>query len=157
MSEVRDFRIEIPEEELADLRSRLERTRWPDAETPDDWSQGLPLSYARDLRDYWLNEYDWRARETYFNRFPQAITEMDGCDVHFIHCPSPHAQAVPLLITHGWPGSVVEFHKVTGGGRLSRCLPVAAGLWVFGQANNHGLGRGEDRRRVGRADDSPRL
>ena len=112
MSEIREFRIEIPEDELADLRGRLERTRWPDAETPDDWSQGLPLGYARELRDYWLNDYDWRTREAHFNQFPQAVTEIDGCDVHFIHCRSPHAQAVPLLITHGWPGSVVEFHKV---------------------------------------------
>jgi pimeloyl-ACP methyl ester carboxylesterase len=112
MSELKDYRISVADEALADLRSRLEQTRWPEAETPDDWSQGLPLSYARELRDYWLNDYDWRAREAQLNRFPQFVTEIDGLDVHFIHCRSPHEQAVPLIMTHGWPGSIVEFHKV---------------------------------------------
>ncbi|HEY5647594.1 MAG TPA: epoxide hydrolase, partial [Pseudomonadales bacterium] len=100
--------------DLADLNERLQRTRFPDAETPDDWSQGLPLAYARELRDYWLNDYDWRAREAYFNRFPQFTTVIDGLPIHFIHYRSPQADAFPLVITHGWPGSVVEFHKVIG-------------------------------------------
>ena len=112
MSDIREFRIEIAEADLQDLRTRLEQTRWPDAETPDDWSQGLPLAYAEELRDYWLNGYDWRAREAHFNRFPQFTTEIDGLDIHFIHRTSENPDAVPLLITHGWPGSVVEFHKV---------------------------------------------
>ena len=112
MSDIREFRIEIAEADLEDLRTRLEQTRWPDAETPDDWSQGLPLAYAEELRDYWLNDYDWRAREAHFNRFPQFSTEIDGLDIHFIHRLSENPDAVPLLITHGWPGSVVEFHKV---------------------------------------------
>ncbi len=112
MSEIEAFEIRISDEDLDDLRTRLERTRFPEAETPDDWSQGLPLSYAREIRDYWLNDYDWRTREAYFNRFPQYKTEIDGLAIHFIHCPSPHAEAVPLVITHGWPGSIVEFHKV---------------------------------------------
>ena len=112
MSSIEPFQISISNEDLEDLRSRLERTRFPEAETPDDWSQGLPLAYARTLRDYWLNDYDWRAREAYFNRFPQFTTEIDGLSIHFIHCQSPHPEAAPLLITHGWPGSVVEFHKV---------------------------------------------
>ena len=112
MSDIREFRIEIPQTDLDDLRTRLERTRWPESETPDDWSQGLPLNYARELQDYWLTHYDWRAREAHYNRFAQYVTAIDGLDIHFIHCESPHSQAVPLLITHGWPGSVVEFHKV---------------------------------------------
>ena len=112
MSEIRDFRIDVGDDELDDLRKRLTETRWPDAETPDDWSQGLPLAYARELRDYWLNDYDWRAREAHFNSFPQFTTTIDGLDVHFIHRKSSNPDAAPLLITHGWPGSVVEFHKI---------------------------------------------
>ena len=112
MSEIREFRIDIAEAELDDLKRRLEHTRWPDAETPDDWSQGLPLAYAKELCAYWLEDYDWRARERYYNGFPQFTTRIDGLDIHFIHRPSPHADAKPLLVTHGWPGSVAEFHKV---------------------------------------------
>ncbi|MBS4730173.1 alpha/beta fold hydrolase [Mycobacterium sp. SM1] len=112
MSEVRPFRIDVPDEVLADLRSRLARTRWPDAECVDDWSQGVPLGYIRQLAAYWADGYDWRAREAALNRFDQFITEIDGLDIHFIHQRSPHQNAFPLLITHGWPGSIVEFHKV---------------------------------------------
>ena len=112
MSEIRQFRIDVADEALDDLRRRLEHTRWPDAETPDDWSQGLPLAYAKALRDYWLREYDWRRREAHFNNFPQFTTHIDGLDIHFIHRRSANADAPALLITHGWPGSVAEFHKV---------------------------------------------
>ena len=117
MNRVEEFEIRIPDADLADLRERLSRTRWPEAETSGDgqsldWNQGVPLAYAKEIADYWLNGYDWRAREAYYNRFPQYVTEIDGLTVHFIHRPSPHADAEPLLITHGWPGSVVEFHKV---------------------------------------------
>lgn len=112
MSEIRDFRIDVGDDELDDLHKRLAETRWPDAETPDDWSQGLPLAYARELRDYWLNDYDWRAREAHFNSFPQFTTTIDGLDVHFIHSKSGNPDAAPLLVTHGWPGSVVEFHEI---------------------------------------------
>ena len=112
MNDIREFKIDVPQADLNDLRTRLEHTRWPESETPDDWSQGLPLNYARELQDHWLTRYDWRAREAHYNRFAQFVTAIDGLDIHFIHCQSPHPQAVPLLITHGWPGSVVEFHKV---------------------------------------------
>ena len=88
------------------------RTRWPEAECVDDWSQGIPLAYTRELADYWANDYDWRAREAALNRFDQFTTEIDGLDIHFIHQRSPHDDAFPLVITHGWPGSIVEFHKV---------------------------------------------
>jgi epoxide hydrolase len=106
------FRIEIPEGELDDLWQRLRQTRWPDAETVDDWSQGIPLAYARDLCDYWMERYDWRACEDSLNRFPQFRTEIDGLNIHFLHVRSPHADALPLVMTHGWPGSIVEFRKV---------------------------------------------
>jgi len=106
------FRIEVPESELDDLRQRLRQTRWPDAETVDDWSQGIPLAYSRDLCDYWLQHYDWRACEESLNRFPQFRTEIDGLSIHFLHVRSPHADALPLVMTHGWPGSIVEFRKV---------------------------------------------
>ncbi|MBP8310369.1 MAG: epoxide hydrolase [Burkholderiaceae bacterium] len=109
---VRPFRIAVPDAVLADLRQRLHATRWPDAELVDDWSQGAPLSWIQDICRYWADTYDWRAREARLNRFDQFTTTLDGLDVHFIHQRSPHPQARPLLITHGWPGSVVEFHKV---------------------------------------------
>jgi len=110
--DITPFRIEIPEAELDDLRLRLRRTRWPERETVDGWSQGMPLSYARDLCQYWLDQYDWRASEARLNRFAQFRTEIDGLDIHFIHVRSPREDALPLLITHGWPGSIVEFHKI---------------------------------------------
>jgi len=106
------FTISISDDVLADLRTRLEMTRWPEAEVVDDWSQGIPLSYMREVVDYWLNDYDWRDREAKLNRFDQFTTTIDGLDLHFIHARSPHEDALPLLISHGWPGSIVEFHKV---------------------------------------------
>ncbi|HEY1673060.1 MAG TPA: epoxide hydrolase [Streptosporangiaceae bacterium] len=112
--EIIPFRIEIPEADLDDLRQRLRRTRWPEPETVDDWSQGIPLDYTRQLCEYWLEQYDWRAAEARLNRFPQFLTEIDGLGIHFLHVRSPHEGALPLVITHGWPGSVVEFGKVIG-------------------------------------------
>ena len=112
--QIEPFRIAVADEVLEDLRDRLRRTRWPEAETVDDWSQGIPLSYVREVCDYWANEYDWRERERGLNRFDQFIARLGGMDVHFIHARSPEPGAVPLVITHGWPGSVVEFGKVIG-------------------------------------------
>jgi pimeloyl-ACP methyl ester carboxylesterase len=109
---IRPFRIAVPDAVLQDLRARLRNTRWPDAELVDDWSQGAPLRWIRDVCRHWAEGYDWRSREAALNRFEQFVTELDGLDVHFIHARSPHAHAMPLLLTHGWPGSVVEFHKV---------------------------------------------
>ena len=111
MPEIRPYRIDVPTAVLDDLRERLARTRWPEAETVDDWSQGIPLAYTRELAKYWADGYDWRSREAALNRFDHYNTEIDGLDIHFIHQRSPHDDALPLLITHGWPGSVVEFHK----------------------------------------------
>ncbi len=113
-SDVRPFRIDVSDEQLTDLRDRLSRTRWPEAETVDDWSQGLPLSYLRELCTYWADEYDWRRAERRINAYPQFTTEIDGLDLHFLHVRSPHPDALALVITHGWPGSIVEFLKVIG-------------------------------------------
>ena len=108
------FHVEVPESELEDLRGRLARTRWAEAETVDDWSQGVPRAYLAELCRYWREGYDWRASEARLNEIPQFRTEIDGLEIHFLHARSPHPQALPLLITHGWPGSVVEFLKVIG-------------------------------------------
>jgi pimeloyl-ACP methyl ester carboxylesterase len=121
MTDVQPFRIDVPDDVLVDLRRRLNATRWPEAEPVAadatskgqlDWSQGIPLAYTRDLAAYWAAEYDWRSRESALNRFDQFTTEIDGLDIHFVHQRSPHADALPLVITHGWPGSIVEFAKV---------------------------------------------
>jgi len=112
MTEVEPFRIAVPDDVLTDLRARLSATRWPEAECVDDWSQGMPLAYTRELAGYWATDYDWRAREAALNRFDQFTTEIDGLPIHFIHQRSPHPDAFPLVITHGWPGSIVEFSKV---------------------------------------------
>jgi len=112
MSAVSPFRIAVPDAVLTDLKSRLRNTRWPEAEVVDDWSQGAPLKWIKDVCGYWAEQYDWRKREAALNRFAQFTTDIDGLGIHFIHARSPHPQAMPLIITHGWPGSVVEFHKV---------------------------------------------
>jgi len=111
---VTQFRIEIPEADLRDLRERLARTRWPESETVEDWSQGVPLVYLKDLCGYWGERYDWRATESRLNALPHFRTMIDGLGIHFLHVRSPHAEALPLVITHGWPGSLVEFLKVIG-------------------------------------------
>ena len=110
--QISPFTIDVPDDELDDLRQRLHNTRWPEAELVDDWSQGIPLSYVKEVCDYWADEYDWRAREAALNRFDQFTTEIDGVGIHFVHMRSPHENALPLIISHGWPGSIVEFHKV---------------------------------------------
>ncbi|HTB49813.1 MAG TPA: epoxide hydrolase [Solirubrobacteraceae bacterium] len=112
--EITPFEVAIGEEELADLAGRLARTRWPEPEPVVDWSQGVPLVYLKDLCDYWATTYDWRAREARFNSFPQFRTEIDGLGIHFLHVRSPVVDAFPLVITHGWPGSIVEFFEVIG-------------------------------------------
>jgi pimeloyl-ACP methyl ester carboxylesterase len=111
-SAIEPFRIAAEEAALDDLRRRLRATRWPERETVDDWSQGIPLAYVQDVCGYWADKYDWRAREARLNRFAQWKTGVDGLGIHFVHVRSPHADALPLVITHGWPGSIVEFQKV---------------------------------------------
>ena len=105
MSEIRPYRIDVPAAVLDDLQERLARTRWPEPETVDDWTQGIPLAYTKELAGYWADGYDWRSREAALNNFDQYHTEIDGLDIHFIHQRSPHDDALPLVMTHGWPGS----------------------------------------------------
>ncbi|WP_069160286.1 epoxide hydrolase family protein [Nocardia altamirensis] len=111
---MRPFRIQVPEQELTDLRARLRSTRWPERETVDDWSQGVPLAYVRELCAYWAEQYDWRATEARLNAVPNLRTEIDGLGIHVVHVRSPEPEALPLVLTHGWPGSIVEFGKVIG-------------------------------------------
>jgi epoxide hydrolase len=112
--EVTPFRVEIAEAALGNLRQRLLRTRWAEAEPVADWSQGVPHGYLRELCRYWADGYDWRATEARLNALPQFRTEIDGLGIHFVHVRSPHPDALPLIITHGWPGSIIEFLKVIG-------------------------------------------
>jgi epoxide hydrolase len=112
MTSIRPFTVTINPADITDLKARLARTRFPDRETPTDWSQGIPLAYVRELVDYWQNRYDHTRLATRLNTWPNFITNLDGLDIHFMHVRSPHADAKPLILTHGWPGSVVEFLKV---------------------------------------------
>ncbi|MCW2085540.1 UNVERIFIED_ORG: pimeloyl-ACP methyl ester carboxylesterase [Bradyrhizobium japonicum] len=110
--EIRPFRIDVPEEALIDLRRRINATRWPEQETVADESQGVQLAILRDLARYWATDYDWRKIEVKLNALPQFITEIDGLDIHFIHVRSKHEDALPLIVTHGWPGSIIEQLKI---------------------------------------------
>src|ERR687886_651739 len=111
---IRPFEIHVPEEDLVDLRRRIAATRWPEQETVADPSQGVQLATIQALARYWATDYDFRRVEARLNALPQFMTEIDGLDIHFIHVRSPHANALPLIITHGWPGSVVEMLNVVG-------------------------------------------
>ena len=113
-SAVRPFRAEVPEAELVDMRRRIKATRWPEKETVEDTSQGVPLAPLQDLARYWATDYDWRKCEAKLNALPQFITEIDGLDIHFIHVRSKHKGALPVIITHGWPGSILEQIKLVG-------------------------------------------
>ena len=159
MSEIRDFRFDIPQQALDDLCQRLEDVRWPDRETPGDWSQGIPLAYMQEVCEYWRKDYDWRRCESQLNGLPQFITELDGLDIQFIHIRSPREDALPLVMTHGWPGSVCEFMKVIGpltdpeahGGRAADAFhlvcPTLPGFGFSGKPTAPGW----DIQRIGRA------
>ncbi len=109
---IRPFHVEVPEEDLVDLRRRIAATRWPEKETVADASQGVPLAMTQELARYWATEYDWRTCEEKLNALPQFITEIDGLDIHFIHARSDHEDALPLVVNHGWPGSIIEQLKI---------------------------------------------
>jgi Epoxide hydrolase N terminus len=109
---IRQFNIDVPQAELDELRRRINATRWPERETVTDDSQGVPLAMIQELARYWATDYDWRKCEAKLNARPQFITEIDGLDVHFIHVRSKHENALPLIVTHGWPGSVIEQLKI---------------------------------------------
>jgi hypothetical protein len=110
---IRPFHVNVvPDAELTELRRRINATRWPERETVTDQSQGVQLSTIQKLAQYWGKEYDWRRCEAQLNALPQFITEIDGLDIHFIHVRSKHDNALPLIVTHGWPGSIIEQMKI---------------------------------------------
>jgi hypothetical protein len=113
-TEIRPFQVEVPQGDLDDLRQRIAATRWPSRELVDDRSQGVQLSTTQALASFWETEYDWRACEARLNALPQFMTEIDGVDIHFIHVRSQHEGALPLVMTHGWPGSVIELLETVG-------------------------------------------
>ena len=159
--EIREFTIDGPEEELEDLRRRIKATRWPDREV--DPSQGVQLETIQALADYWATDYDWRSFEERFAALPQFVTEIDGVDIHFIHVRSEHEDALPMIVTHGWPGSIDRAaqdhraaHQPDGarrerGGRVPPGDPVAAGPRLLGQADRARLGPDPHRDGLGRA------
>ena len=166
---IRPFHNNVPEAELAELRRRINATKWPERETVTDASQGVQLATMQALARYWTTDYDWRKIEAKLNALPQFITEIDGLDIHFIHVRSKHEKALPLIVTHGWPGSIIEQMKIIdpltdptahGGERIGRFPSgdsLDAGLWVFGQADHARLGPRPHRTRLGRADEAPRI
>ncbi|MYI74879.1 MAG: epoxide hydrolase 1, partial [Acidobacteria bacterium] len=149
---VRPFEIHVPDAVLDDLRLRLARTRLPDEIDGAGWDYGLPRGYLTELITYWRDEYDWRAQEAALNAFDHFKTQIDGIDVHFIHQRSPDPDALPLLITHGWPGTVVEFMEIIGpltdpaahGGRAEDAFHVIApsipGYGFSGHPRERGFG-----------------
>ena len=112
MTELEGFQIEFDEAAIDDLRARLARTRWPERETVDDWSQGVPSGYLQELCEYWSDGYDFAAAQTRLNAFQHFRTDVEGLGIHFLHVRSPHPDAIPLVMTHGWPGTFVEFLEV---------------------------------------------
>src|SRR5919201_1839739 len=109
---IRPFHVDVPQEALDDLRRRIDATRWPTSELVQDRSQGVQLAALQELARYWTGDYDWRTNESRLNALPQFTTEIDGLNIHFIHVRSKHDDALPLIMTHGWPGSVIELLKV---------------------------------------------
>jgi pimeloyl-ACP methyl ester carboxylesterase len=113
-TEIRPFHVDIPDEALADLRRRIAATQWPEKETVADESQGVPLGMIQTLARYWETEYDWRKCEAKLNALPHFVTEIDGLDIHFIHARFEREDALPLIVNHGWPGSIIEQLKIIG-------------------------------------------
>ena len=111
---IHPFRVAIPSADLDDLHQRLDRTRWPDELSDVGWAYGIPRDYLMELARYWRHEYDWRAAEERLNAWPQFITTIDSANIHFAHLRSPEPNAIPLIVIHGWPGSIVEFTAIAG-------------------------------------------
>ena len=142
---IRPFHFEAPQADLVDLRNRIKATKWPEREQVTDASQGVQLATMQKLAQYWVNSHDWRKCEAKIDAVPNFITEIDGLDIHFIHVRSKHDNALPMIVTHGWPGSIIEQMKIidpltnSDGTRRdhSRCFPsrdsVSAGLRLLGQ------------------------
>jgi len=156
---IRPFRVNVPEAELTELRRRINATRWPEKEPVTDHSQGVPLATMQKLARYWATEYDWRKVEARLNALPNFITEIDGLDIHFIHVRSKHENALPVIVTHGWPGSVIEQLKIVDplvnptahGGKASDAfhvvIPSMPGYGFSGKPTTTGW----DQARIGRA------
>src|SRR6478752_2522366 len=157
---IRPFTFEAAEADLTDLRTRIAATRWPEKEPVDDLSQGVQLATIQALARYWATEYDWRKCEARLRALPQFITEIDGLDIHFIHVRSKHEDALPLLVTHGWPGSVIEQLKIIDpltnptahGGSASDAFDV-----VIPSLPGYGMGPHSRRARLDRADEASRI
>src|ERR1700691_6390380 len=151
-TEIRPFRVDMPDEAIADLRRRISARRWPSRELVADRSQGVQLATLQELARYWATDYDWAACEAKLNALPQFKTEIDGVDIHFIHVKSEHADALPLIMTHGWPGSVIELLEAVGpltdpaahGGRAEDAfhlvLPSLPGYGFSGKPESTGWG-----------------
>ncbi len=163
---VRPFRVNFSDAELAELRRRISVTRWPEQETVTDESQGVPLATLQGLARYWGTDYDWRKVEARLNALPQFITEIDGLDIHFIHVRSKHENALPLIVTHGWPGSIIEqlkivdpltnptAHGASASDAFHLVIPSLPGYGFSGQADHDRLGSRAHRARLGRADEA---
>ena len=169
VSAVRPFHFSFPEAALVDMRKRVNATRWPERETVADATQGVQLATMQKLADYWGKDYDWSKCEAELKALPHFITEIDGLDIHFIHVRSKHERALPVIVTHGWPGSVIEQLKIIDpltnpeahGGHASDAfdlvIPSLPRLRILGQAGRGGLGPGARRARLDRADGAPWL
>jgi len=144
---IRPFEVHMSEENLVDLRRRIAATRWPPRDLVADRSQGVQLATIQELARYWVTEYDWRACEARLNALPQFTTEIDGLAIHFIHVKSPHEDALPLIITHGWPGSVIQMLEVVG--PLTDCPPEVHRRRTRGVRRVRGAGQEGPRRRAG--------
>ena len=151
---IRPFQVNVPEEELTDLRRRVLAARLPERETVSDFSQGVPLDTVKKLASYWATEYDWRKVEAHLNSVPNFITEIDGLDIHFIHVRSKHENALPVIITHGWPGSIAEqlklieqltnptAHGGTAADAFDVVIPSIPGYGFSGRPTSTGWGTG---------------
>ena len=166
---IRPFSFKVPEADLVDLRRRVAATKWPDRETVNDASEGVQLATIQKLARYWATDYDWRKVEAKLNALPQFITEIDGLDIHFIHVRSKHENALPLIVTHGWPGSIIEQMKIIDpltnptahGGSAADAfdvvIPSMPGYGFSGKPTTHRLGPDPHRPRLDRADEASRL
>ena len=166
---IRPFTIEFPEADLEDLRARIAATRWPEKETVDDASQGVELATMQAVARYWETEHDWRKCEAKLNSVPNFITEIDGLDIHFVHVRSKHEDALPLVVCHGWPGSVIEqlkivdlltdptAHGASAADAFHLVIPNMPGYGFSGKPTDDRVGPDPHGARLRRADEAPRL
>jgi hypothetical protein len=168
-TDIRPFHVDISDEALEDLRRRIKATRWPEKETVVDQSQGVPLALIQELASCWATDYDWRRCEAALNALPQFITEIDGLDIHFIHVRSQHDDALPLIVNHGWPGSIIEQLKIidrltdptahdgSAADAFDVVIPSMPGYGFSGKPTSTGCGPERMGPSLGRTDEAPRL